>query len=98
MEFLARIEQNISPDMDPARLAEVKAAEKVRGQELVDAGKMRRIWRLPGRRAVMVLYDVETADELHELISSLPLFPWMDVTITPLGAHTLDPQFDSAHR
>ena len=98
MEFLARIEQNISPDMDPERLAEVKAAEKVRAQELVDAGKMLRIWRLPGRRAVMALYEVESADELHELISSLPLFPWMDVTITPLGAHALDPQSDSARR
>ncbi len=96
MEFLARIEQSISPDTDPARLAAAKAAEKVRAQELVDAGKMRRIWRLPGRRAVMALYDVESIEELHELISSLPLFPWMDVTITPLGAHALDPQSDPA--
>ena len=92
MEFLARIEQQISPDMDQERLAAVKAAEKIRGQELADAGKMRRIWRLPGRRAVMVLYDVESTDELHDIISSLPLFPWMDVTITPLSAHALDPE------
>jgi len=92
MEFLARVEQHISPDMDPDRLAAVKAAEKVRAQELIDAGKMRRIWRLPGRRAVMALYDVDSIDELHDLISSLPLFPWMDVEITPLSHHALDPQ------
>ena len=30
MEFLARIEQQISPDMDQERLAAVKAAEKIR--------------------------------------------------------------------
>ena len=92
MEFLARIEQNISPDIDPARLAEVKAAEKIRGQELVDAGKLRRIWRIPGRRAVCALYNVEGPDELHEVLSSLPLFPWMDIEITALGAHALDPE------
>ena len=92
MEFLARIEQNISPDMDPVRLAEVKAAEKVRGQELVDEGKLRRIWRIPGRRAVYALYRVEGPDELHEVLSSLPLFPWMDIEITALGAHALDPE------
>ena len=97
MEFLARIEQNISPDMDPAQLADVKLAEKVRGQELADAGTLRRIWRLPGRRAVMALYDVASIDELHEVISSLPLFPWLEVTITPLGTHALDPQSDSTH-
>ena len=92
MEFLASIEKNISPDMDPTRLAEVKAAEKVRGQELVDAGKLRRIWRIPGRRAVYALYDVEGPDELHAVLSSLPLFPWMDIEITALGAHALDPE------
>lgn len=92
MEFLARIEQNISPDMDPVRLAEIKAAEKVRGQELVDAGKLRRIWRIPGRRAVYALYNVEGPDELHDVLSSLPLFPWMDIEITALGAHALDPE------
>lgn len=83
MEFLARIEQNISPDTDPERLASVKAAEKVRGQELVDAGKLRRIWRIPGRRAVYALYQVDSTEELHEILSSLPLFPWMDIEITP---------------
>ena len=92
MEFLARIEQNISPDMDPVRLAEIKAAEKKRGQELVDEGKLRRIWRIPGRRAVFALYRVEGPDELHEVLSSLPLFPWMDIEITALGAHALDPE------
>jgi muconolactone D-isomerase len=91
MEFLARLEQSVSPDMDPDRLAEIKAAEYARGRELARAGIMRRIWRLPGRRATMVLYDVASIDELHEVISSLPLFPWFDVTITPLGSHQLDP-------
>jgi len=92
MEFLARIEQNISPDMDPGRLAEVKAAEKVRGQELVEAGKLQRIWRIPGRRAVYALYKVDSAEELHEVLASLPLFPWMDIEVTALSAHALDPK------
>ncbi len=92
MEFLARIEQNIPPDMDPEHLAEVKAAEGIRGQELVDAGKMLRIWRIPGRRAVYALYRVDNPEELHELLSSLPLFPWMDIDVTALSAHALDPE------
>ncbi|MCB0906259.1 MAG: muconolactone Delta-isomerase family protein [Nocardioidaceae bacterium] len=90
MEFLARLEQQIPPDIDADLLATVKAAEKVRGEELVAAGKLRRIWRLPGRRAVMALYAVDSADELHDIISSLPLFPWMDVTVTALSSHALD--------
>ncbi len=94
MEFLARIEQDIPPDIDPALLAAVKAAEAVRGQELVDEGKLRRIWRIPGRRAVYVLYEVDGPDELHEILASLPLFPWMDIEVTALGSHALDPTIE----
>ena len=92
MEFLVRLEQDIPPDIDPDLIASVKAAEKVRATELAEAGIMRRLWRLPGRRAVMALYEVDGPDELHEAISSLPLFPWMDVTVTALSHHALDPR------
>jgi muconolactone D-isomerase len=91
VEFLVHIEQHISPDMDPDRLAAVKAAEAIRGSELVDGGKLKRIWRVPGRRAVKVLYEVESTDELHDILSSMPLFPWMDIEVTALSAHALDP-------
>ena len=91
MEFLARIEQDIPPDIDPARLAAVKAAEAARGQELVHEGKLQRIWRIPGRRAVYALYKVDGPDELHSILASLPLFPWMDIEVTALGSHALDP-------
>lgn len=92
MEFLVRIEQDIPPDIDPELLASVKAAEGVRGAQLVAEGKLERIWRIPGRRAVYGLYDVEGPDELHEVLSSLPLFPWMDMEVTALGSHALDPK------
>ena len=92
MEFLAHIEQDISPDMGPDRLAAIKAAEAVRGRELIEQGKLKRIWRTPGRRAVTALYEVEGPDELHEILSSLPLFPWMDIEVIPLGTHALDPE------
>jgi muconolactone D-isomerase len=91
VEFLVRIEQDIPPDMDADRLASVKAAEKERGAQLVAEGKLRRIWRIPGRRAVFGLYEVEGPDELHEVLSSLPLFPWMDMEVIALGTHALDP-------
>lgn len=91
MEYLVKIEQNISPDMDPDRLAEVKAAEHARGRELAEAGTLRRIWRNPGRRGVWALYAVDGPDDLHAALSSLPLYPWMDIEVFPLGSHALDP-------
>jgi muconolactone D-isomerase len=92
VELLARIAQDIPPDIEPDRLAAVKAAVAVRGRELVEAGKLVRIWRIPGRRAVYGLYEVDGPDELHEILSSMPLYPWMDIEVMALGAHALDPK------
>lgn len=38
------------------------------------------------------LYRVESPEELHEILGSLPLFPWMDIEVTALSAHALDPE------
>jgi muconolactone delta-isomerase len=41
------------------------------------------------RRGVRQLLglDVESHDELHQILSGLPLFPYMDVQVTPLAKH-----------
>lgn len=90
MEFLVRIEVGLPPDMPAERRDELLAAELARGQELRAAGKIRRIWRLPGGLRNITLYDVRDATELHEAITSLPLFPWLRVEVTALATHPLE--------
>jgi len=71
-EFLVRIETRLPQDLPEAQRAQLLDAESARGRELLESGKLRRIWRVPGRTANVSLYDVADADELHELLSSLP--------------------------
>jgi muconolactone D-isomerase len=33
------------------------------------------------------VFDVESNDELHNILSNLPLFPFMKITVTPLARH-----------
>ncbi len=33
------------------------------------------------------IHPVADADELHNILSSLPLFPYMDIRVTPLARH-----------
>jgi muconolactone D-isomerase len=33
------------------------------------------------------VFDVADNDELHTLLSGLPLFPFMDIKVTPLAKH-----------
>ena len=90
MEFMVSIEIRTPSDMDPARLAELQAAEAVRARELVEQGTLRRIWRIPGRRANVSLYEATDATALHAAISSLPLWPWMDIQVQPLATHPVE--------
>ncbi|MEX2549043.1 MAG: muconolactone Delta-isomerase family protein [Nitriliruptoraceae bacterium] len=91
MEFLVQIEIDWPADADEDRREQLFAAELARGQQLAAAGIMKRLWRVPGRWANWGLWEAEDATALHAAISSLPLWPWMDITVHPLAAHVNDP-------
>jgi muconolactone D-isomerase len=90
MEFLVRIDVDLSVDVTEPRRRELLEAEAVRGRELIASGALRRIWRVPGRWSNVSLYDVADATELHALLTSLPLWPWMDVRVEALAVHPLE--------
>lgn len=87
MLFHCHMTVNIPHDLDPEVRAEVVAREKAYSQELQRAGKWPHLWRIAGEYANVSIIDVESNDELHELLSGLPLFPYMDITVTPLATH-----------
>jgi muconolactone D-isomerase len=69
---------------------ELLAAEAARGRELRDAGTILRIWRIPGRTANAGIWSAPDATALHDALTSLPLFAWMSVQVTPLAVHPLE--------
>lgn len=92
VEFLVNIEVEWPADGDPDELARLTAAERARGAELGASGSIRRMWRVPGRRANWGLWEAEDATALHAAIGSLPFFPYLDVEVIPLAAHPNDPE------
>jgi muconolactone D-isomerase len=77
----------LPPDMDPGVAAELKASERAYSQALQRSGKWRHIWRIAGEYANYSVLDVDDNQELHELLSGLPLFPYMEISIDPLCRH-----------
>jgi muconolactone D-isomerase len=92
MEFLVHIEVSWPPESDPDELARLTAAERERASELATEGRIRRMWRIPGRRANWGLWEAPDATALHAAIASLPLYPWLSVEVVPLAAHPSDPE------
>ncbi|AHD21599.1 muconolactone delta-isomerase [Rhodococcus pyridinivorans SB3094] len=88
--FHVRMDVDIPRDLDPDVRAETVAKEKAYSQDLQRQGKWREIWRIVGQYSNISIFDVESADELHEILWNLPLFPYMNVEVMPLTKHGSD--------
>ncbi|WP_430331600.1 muconolactone Delta-isomerase [Rhodococcus sp. ACT016] len=85
--FHVRMDVDIPRDLDPAVREETIVREKAYSQELQRSGKWAHIWRIVGQYSNISIFDVESADELHEILWNLPLFPYMAIEVMPLTKH-----------
>lgn len=87
MLYHVRMDVHLPADLDPGVAQELKDRERAYSQELQRDGRWRELWRIVGQYSNFSIFDVSGGDELHELLSALPLFPYMDVHVTPLARH-----------
>lgn len=87
MLFLVRMDVRIPHDLPAEQAADIKAREKAYSQELQRDGRWQSIWRVVGEYANYSIFDVSSNDELHDLLQGLPLFPYMQIDVTPLARH-----------
>lgn len=87
MLFLVRMDVRIPHDLPLEQVNDIKAREKAYSQDLQRDGRWQSIWRVVGEYANYSVFDVASNDELHGLLQGLPLFPYMDIQVTPLARH-----------
>lgn len=87
--MLYHVRMNVRPPhgFDPTAFERLKAEEKARAQDLQRERKWILLWRIAGQYANISVFDVESHDELHAILSTLPLFPFMEIEVTPLAQH-----------
>jgi muconolactone D-isomerase len=90
LEFLVEIEVSVPPELGAERRQELTEAEVQRGRELKERGTIVRMWRVPGRTANVGIWEAADPTLLHEAITSLPMFPYLRATVTPLAVHYLE--------
>jgi muconolactone D-isomerase len=90
MKFLVQIHVKLPPTLTDAERKQLAGAELERGRELKAAGAIVGIWRVPGAIRNVGIWEAADATELHDLIASLPLFPYIDAEVTALGQHPID--------
>jgi muconolactone D-isomerase len=87
MLFLVHMQVIIPADADPLVVDRMKAEEKALSQRLQHDGTWRHLWRVVGQYANYSVFDAASNDELHTLLTSLPLYPFMSLQVTPLAQH-----------
>jgi muconolactone D-isomerase len=87
MLFHVRMNVNLPTTMPPEQAAQLKQDEKALAARLQEEGKWRHLWRIAGQYANISIFDVGSVDELHTLLTSLPLFPYMQIEVMPLCRH-----------
>jgi muconolactone delta-isomerase len=96
MEFLVEFEVAIPDGTAASDVKEREDAEASATTTLADEGHLVRIWKPRDGSTILGLYRAEDDSQLEGLLGSLPLRPWMEVTVTPLEAHPNDPAATAA--
>jgi len=73
--------------MPAAQQEDIKRTEREYAARLQASGKWRHLWRIAGQYANVSIFDVDSVDELHQLLTGLPLFPFMTMEVVALCRH-----------
>jgi muconolactone D-isomerase len=87
MLYMLQMTVNIPPGQDEKKFEALKSEEKAYVQRLQREGKWKHIWRVTGRFANVSILDVESHDELHDILTAMPLWSYIDIQVTPLSQH-----------
>lgn len=90
MLFHVRMDVALPHDLDPDTRATLLVTEKARALDLQKTGTWLHLWRVVGHYSNISIFDVGSTDELHDILWTLPLFPYMDVQVTALPQHPSD--------
>jgi muconolactone D-isomerase len=97
MLFMVNIEVSVPPDLPQTQKDDLRRRETDRALELMKANKLRRIWRIVGQVANFSVWEADSLEELHANLGSLPLYPYMKVTVTPVIQHPATEAWLKAH-
>lgn len=90
MEFLAEVRITLPSSLGAEELEDLRTRERARGKELWQAGVIKRIWRIPGKKHVLAIYEAADATELQEIFETFPMYQYMDIDVRPLAGHALE--------
>lgn len=75
------------PPMKEEEFKALLAKERATALNLIKEGKIKALYYKSGQMAVVGIFDVASNEELHKIAASLPMFPVLDIKVTPLNEY-----------
>ncbi len=94
MEYLVSMTTHVPNGTSEEAVDDIRAREARRSRELAAQGSLLRLWRpplQPGEWRSLGLFAADGADELEDVLASMPLRVWRTDVVTPLLPHPNDP-------
>ena len=94
MEYLVDMVTTVPDGTIEDEVARIRTREAARSKQLAEQGHLLRLWRpplAPGEWRTWGLFRADDEQQLHEVLSSMPLHVWRHDTVTPLSVHPNDP-------
>jgi muconolactone D-isomerase len=99
VEFLVDMVTTVPDGTSDETVADTRSREAARSKELAAQGHLLRLWRpplAPGEWRTWGLFRADDADQLEEVLASMPLRIWRHDTVTPLSPHPSDPGLNAS--
>jgi len=94
MEFLVDMVTTVPTGTGEDEINEVRAREAANSVKLAEQGYLLRLWRPPlepGQWRTWGLFRADDAEQLEQVLATMPLRVWRKDSVTPLSPHPNDP-------
>jgi muconolactone delta-isomerase len=94
VEFLVTMTTHVPEGTTEEAVSEVRQHEAAHSHDLAERGSLHRLWRprlQPGEWRTLGLFSADDADDLENVLTSMPLRIWRTDEVTTLSPHPNDP-------
>ncbi len=87
MVYVVEMDVHIPETWSDEKRIDFITREKECSQKWQASGEWKYLWRVAGKFSNISVLEVESPDQLHQIISSLPLFPYMTIKVSSICKH-----------
>ena len=97
MRFLLNIQVRLPGEWTQEQRADLVRRETEAAVELIQRKVLRRTFRVVGQLANISIWETATPEELHAVLQTLPIYPFMTITVTPIIKHPVEQAYEEKH-